>query len=554
MKTNWFVNNKLLTKFTGVVLTASVLYFTGAINVLWDFWRAVYPSMYSTSWVSDVSSFLYGHGYGSNGWGYWYGYWYGSNTNNAAWYYGYSQPTPISSSTATSANPTTSNITVDSANWIAQLENVNSEMVFSGSAKIDLWTSWLSNTSSSDTANGSTTIWTVSVTIAKKVALSFSSWTSLTLKSSDSNISEVQVILPQTTIYAPSNWDGKITPPTNVSTNSTVTSAISSASSLNSINVAIEVWSSDVMLLFADPVKIVLPTKWSAYYYVYSWTAYQISTQCTSATNSSNISWFGECYYEDWNTVIIRTKHFTSFVSASQSGSSSSSSSSWWWWWGSGSYNTVNSNVAKVIKETIKKNIEKAVIKWEVIEAFNTQVEKVIFKTAKFKKAMPIVNKIVASEVAKSQMISLVLDNSDISNNMVNDYLSFLDAMSSFEGWKMDKTELKVKLASFIKSYTVYKSELNKIVSITEKTINWTKITFITPKFNANSVTRVVTLITKKLENVLKEGKYDQSTMKNIVDSYNNFILSVKVFKETDAVLWKKLAKQFLSDLIGSLK
>jgi parallel beta-helix repeat protein len=147
------------------------------------------------------------------------------------------------------------------------------------------------------------------VTVGEAVKMTSSNGDDVLL--SNSELTNVSVAIPSgTTVMAPSGWDGKITPP------KADTGATGNAPSGFSVgNTKIEVGSSAGILLFDKPVKITLTgvTGTVGYRPAGSDNWKTITTQCTSATDYSNISFPGECYFQTGSDTVIWTYHFTTF-------------------------------------------------------------------------------------------------------------------------------------------------------------------------------------------------------------------------------------------------
>jgi len=134
-------------------------------------------------------------------------------------------------------------------------------------------------------------------------------------------------ILADTIVTGPTGWDGVIDLPSAGLSGGTAPSGFTVGGTV------IEVGSPSITLNFNKAVKITLlgVTGDVGYKPAGSDTWQTIDTQCTSATDSSNIS-SGECYFTSGNDTVIWTYHFTSFgglnpVLTSSGGGSGGSSS-----------------------------------------------------------------------------------------------------------------------------------------------------------------------------------------------------------------------------------
>lgn len=545
------IDKSLLKWLVWIILALFMLYFTWASSVLWSFWRAVYPWKYSTSWVFDINQFIYWYWYWELWWWYWYWYWYW--VNNEYGYYWTVPPTDISSwAWWSSSDPLEEDVIIQSNNWKALIENSWESLYFDDNSKISISTWWFADTSDSDGANWVVTVWWSSVTIGKKVQLDYEWWTSLTMKSTDEDLDWVEVVIPKTTIYAPDWWDWTIIPPRNNASDDTVASAINSASSSNNISSAVLVWSNDYMLLFEDPVKIILDWTYDKLYYVHWWSAHEITTECNDADNPTNIDWFWECYIVlSWKTVIW-TKHFTSFVWANQSADDEDSSTSWWsWGWGWYYFNPVS--WTQETKEDVEEKIEESVKKWDVVTVFKEALSKITFSTDKYKSIVPMINEIVVGEIVKSQLVSLILSDNSIASDLSNDYIVFVKMLKQYESWSISKSKLKDALDDFIVSYDNFKTDLKNVVSEKKYSIWWKMYAIYKPVFDNSELSQVLEVINVKLVNTLNWWWFTNSQIKDIVSYYNDFVLAVKVMKDVDVSKWRQLAKLYLWKLITKL-
>ncbi len=151
------------------------------------------------------------------------------------------------------------------------------------------------------------------------------------LSISGSSVSNVNISIPDnTTILAPSTWDGTLTPPTAGSSTGNAPSGFSVGGTV------IELGSSSAILLFDKPIDVLLTgvTGTVGYKYAGSNTWVQITTLCGGSFASPAAPAFpGECYITNGTDTKIHTYHLTSFASldavvASTTTSSSSSNNS----------------------------------------------------------------------------------------------------------------------------------------------------------------------------------------------------------------------------------
>ena len=129
-------------------------------------------------------------------------------------------------------------------------------------------------------------------------------------------------------ITGPTGWTGAINAPTIKNTTSVAPSKSGFTSSVSKV---IEVGSSGVKLTFDKAVKITIPGETGKVVgYSYDGVTFnEITTACADNTQGTNdgLPAGGDCYYDDGTDMIIWTKHFTEFVTYTQTASSSSGSS-----------------------------------------------------------------------------------------------------------------------------------------------------------------------------------------------------------------------------------
>lgn len=203
-------------------------------------------------------------------------------------------PSPIESPTPTPA-PNVSSDNVDSTIILSNLETIPTE---------------------EHTIGGQV------VTFGKSVTLIAGS----TINLSSAALPNVNVSIPDnTTVLAPGTWDGIINPPATGLSSGTAPSGFSVGSTV------IEVGSSDVVLLFDQPVSVVLigVTGPVGYKPAGSNTWTQITNTCGGTyANPTSPTFPGECYISNGTDTKIYTYHFTSFASLVTVVSSTSSSTS----------------------------------------------------------------------------------------------------------------------------------------------------------------------------------------------------------------------------------
>lgn len=139
--------------------------------------------------------------------------------------------------------------------------------------------------------------------------------------------------------------------------------------------------------------------------------------------------------------------------------------------------------------------------------------------------------------------------------NIYTSYVKFLDALKVFETNKSYKAQAKKVLKQFLTYYTQAQKQLSKVVKIEKIKINWIsvkldKVTYKNEKLNNVINNTLDKLIIKELN----KPKYIFADIKYFINTYNNFKLAVKYMKETNKVEWKKLAKQYLKQMLVVLK
>lgn len=162
-----------------------------------------------------------------------------------------------------------------------------------------------------------------SVIVSNVVTLNSGTSSAITL--TNVALPSVNVTIPDgTTVLAPANWTGTIMPPTAVAGSGTPPAGFSLGSTV------IEVGSPNVVLLFDQPVTLVLPATGTVGYKASgSNTWVQITDTCGGTYASpSDPTWPGQCSISNGTDTKILTYHFTTFGTMNPTSTSSSSSSS----------------------------------------------------------------------------------------------------------------------------------------------------------------------------------------------------------------------------------
>lgn len=146
---------------------------------------------------------------------------------------------------------------------------------------------------------------------------------------SSSSVSNVSVSIPDsTTILAPSSWDGTISPPATGTSSGTAPSGFSVGSTV------VEVGSPNVVLLFDQPISVILTGVTGPVGYRPSGSSVwvPINNTCGGTYSSpTSPSFPGECFISNGTDTKIYTYHLTSFaslVAVSPPASSNNNSSS----------------------------------------------------------------------------------------------------------------------------------------------------------------------------------------------------------------------------------
>lgn len=148
------------------------------------------------------------------------------------------------------------------------------------------------------------------------------------------NLGEIAVQIPAlTTISGPTGWTGKINAPQIL--NNSLASPIANSGKTASVSNVVEIGSDDTVLTFDKAVRILIPNQAGKLIGFQRGSVFtKMTNSCTadSQATGDSLSSNSDCYISVGNDLIIWTKHFTKFVtytesSVQSSGSSSSSSS-----------------------------------------------------------------------------------------------------------------------------------------------------------------------------------------------------------------------------------
>lgn len=130
-------------------------------------------------------------------------------------------------------------------------------------------------------------------------------------------------------------------------------------------------------------------------------------------------------------------------------------------------------------------------------------------------------------------------------------YLDFLDKLKQYENWEINESELKIYINDFLNK----KNEISKLLKEIEEeyVIRSIKYTFYVPKFENSKVNRLVSIITQKIVEVFKKKSLSSDKLQKVLDDYSNFLLWIKIMKEQNKDLWKKMAKEYLAKILPYL-
>ena len=152
--------------------------------------------------------------------------------------------------------------------------------------------------------------------------------TNLSFNSGDSNNISVQIPAGIIIIGNSSLWDGTIGMPHVIIP--TINTGYFSGYTLT-FSKAIEVGSPNISLSLNQPVKIIIPNeggKSLSVGYSHDGVIFVPIATCTTSLNETNLPAGGSCYYDDGTNINIWTRHFTQFMTYTQTAIPSSSSSS----------------------------------------------------------------------------------------------------------------------------------------------------------------------------------------------------------------------------------
>ncbi len=517
------MNYRFREKLILVVLWIFMLYSTGVVHVFADFWRTFDWGKYVGYKDVPASMFTYGYGYGDLGWWYGYGYWYGYGNYEAGFMIkladSYSVVT-IPSSFVQSSN--TSDIVTGSITVASVLSNL-----------------WLSV----DTIKKIQNLPAILVSQVEE-PFDLGGW------------KQLHIDLPEDLIiYVAWNVVPEIK-------KEVVNVNAEDIPDISDVKWAVEIGDPNAVLIFNKPVTITLSNVWN-----------DVNKFCYKLSNSSNWNCLNlqnsnctpdvwkECAYLNWDDLVIKTYHFTTFVVGkeevgSSGGSwwwSSSSSGGWgwgWgggWWWGWGGrwwYSVKNKTKTTTTTKT------KTTISFKTPSSVKNLVNKIKFKTTKFKRAISLINKIAFDILENAYLIG----GESLVEKLWRSYYYVIKYLAKYESKEISKKEVISKLKAFLKYYNQYKQEFGKVVSKEYVVIKGIKVENWNVKFKNWKVAKLVKLLDKKIEEEMRKDKYSPKDVKEFYKNYNKFKLAVRYMKEVDRKVGLSYAKKYLKNMLQILK
>ncbi len=269
--------------------------------------------------------------------------------------------------------------------------------------------------------------------------------------------------------------------------------------------------------------------------------------------------------------ICFITNHFTKFVlgkeksssssnwsswssGGTSSGGSSGSSSSWWWGWGGwyyyggwwwGGYWFVSRVEKKVNRNSTTKRFIKV-----TISNYKAKLSSIKFKTPKFKKIVPVLNKLVEEKVIDVAR----LINVKVANRLASEYYEFVKKLAEYEQHKITKKELKSILAKFLKDYKSFKNQFNQIVRVEKIDIQGIKVSLWKIRFKNKKIEKLIDRLDGVIVKYLSKKHLAKEKLKRFVELYNKFKLAIKYMKEKDKTKGKRVAKEYLKEMLKLLK
>ncbi len=276
--------------------------------------------------------------------------------------------------------------------------------------------------------------------------------------------------------------------------------------------------------------------------------------------------------------ICFITNHFTKFVigkeksssssnwsswssGGTSSGGSSGSSSSWWWgWWGWGGWYYYGGwwggwwwggywSVSRVEKKVNRNSTTKRFIK-VTISNYKAKLNSIKFKTPKFKKIVPVLNKLVEEKVID---VARLIDVK-VANRLASGYYEFVKKLAEYEQHKITKKELKSILAKFLKDYKSFKNQFNQVVRVEKIDLQGIKVSLWKVRFKNKKIEKLVDRLDGIIVKYLSKKHLAKEKLKRFVELYNKFKLAVKYMKEKNKTKGKRVAKEYLKEMLKLLK
>jgi uncharacterized coiled-coil DUF342 family protein len=181
---------------------------------------------------------------------------------------------------------------------------------------------------------------------------------------------------------------------------------------------------------------------------------------------------------------------------------------------------------------------------------YKEKIAAIQFKTPKFKKVIPLLNKLIEEKVIS---VAILLDK-NIANDIVVAYYKLLKVLSQYESGKVSKDEVKKVLKEFLAVYNKFKQLFNKVVSKQKVVIKGVSVELWKVKYKSDRLNQLVDKLDNIIVKYLEKSNLTANQIKEFVNYYNKFKLAVKYMKEKDKVEGKKIAVQYLKKMIEILK
>jgi subtilisin family serine protease len=151
-------------------------------------------------------------------------------------------------------------------------------------------------------------------------------------------IANISIFMPSNTTLTSSDthWDGIFDLPTTTSVTLPLSSWVT-----KTLWIALQLWDAGSTLTFDRAIMIVFPSEAGKRIGYFSGSTFvEITNTCSanSQTMADLLPAAGDCKIEDSWSLIVWTKHMTTFATYSQTVTSSGGGGGGWWWWGGGGW------------------------------------------------------------------------------------------------------------------------------------------------------------------------------------------------------------------------